>query len=83
MIGTFLILIVIGVAVGFAMTRYGQTWLGRHFTGASDVTFALVGIAGSFMGYHLGGILGAVSPIALYIFAIAGAAATIWLWRGR
>jgi hypothetical protein len=79
----FLTLILIGAAVGIAMTRYGQTWLGRHFTGASDATFALIGIAGSFMGYHLGVIFDVVRPIFLYLIAIVGAGATIWLWRGR
>ena len=82
-IGTFLTLIVIGAAVGIAMTRYGHSWLGRHFTGASDATFALIGIAGAFMGYHLGLVLDIVWPILLYVLAIAGAAATLWLWRGR
>jgi len=82
-IGTFLTLIVIGVAVGIAMTRYGRGWLGRHFTGASDVTFALIGIAGAFMGYHIGLIAGVLSPVLLYVIAIAGAALTVWAWRGR
>ncbi len=82
-IGNLLTLILIGVAVGIAMTRYGQSWLGRNFTGASDATFALIGIAGAFMGFHLGVVLGLVWPILLYVFAIAGAALTLWLWRGR
>jgi hypothetical protein len=82
-IGDFLTLLVIGIAVGIAMARYGQSWLGKHFTGASDATFALVGIAGAFMTYHLGLVLGIVSPILLYVIAIAGAGLTVWLWRGR
>jgi hypothetical protein len=79
----FLTLILIGAAVGIAMTRYGQSWLGRHFTGASDATFALIGVAGSFMGYHLGLVFGIAMPIVLYLIAAAGAALTLWLWRGR
>ncbi len=82
-IGNFLTLIVIGAAVGIAMTRYGRNWLGRHFGGASDVTFALIGIAGAFMGFHLGLVLDILSPVLLYVLAIAGAALTLFAWRGR
>jgi uncharacterized membrane protein YeaQ/YmgE (transglycosylase-associated protein family) len=84
-LGTFLLLVVFGAAVGFAMNRYGRTWLGRQVTsatGAGDITYALVGIAGSFMGFHIAGILGVGSLFLAYILAVAGAAATVWLWRG-
>ncbi len=83
-LGTFLLLIVFGAGVGFAMTRYGHSWLGRQVagaTGAGDITYALVGIAGSFMGYHLAGVLGIGAELVAYILAIGGAAATIYLWR--
>lgn len=79
----FLTLILIGAAVGIAMARYGQGWLGRHFKGSSDATFALIGVAGSFMGYHLALIFGLAMPIVLYLIAAACAGLTIWLWRGR
>lgn len=81
---TFLLLVVFGAAVGFAMNRYGHSWLGRQVSGATgggDITYALVGIAGSFMGYHIAGILGLMSPLLAYLLAVAGAAATVWLWR--
>ncbi len=83
-LGTFLLLVVFGAAVGFAMLRYGHTWVGRQVsgvTGGGDVTYALVGIAGSFMGYHIAGILGIGSELLAYILAIAGAAGTVYLWR--
>jgi hypothetical protein len=84
-LGTFLLLVVFGAAVGFALNRYGRTWLGRQVagaTGAADITYALVGIAGSFMGFHVAGILGIGSPFLAYILAVAGAALTVYLWRG-
>jgi hypothetical protein len=31
MIGNFLILVIIGAAVGYAMLHYGSTWLRRQF----------------------------------------------------
>jgi hypothetical protein len=85
-IETFLVLIIIGAGIGFAMNRYGHSWLGRHVAGAAgagEVTYALVGIAGSFMGFHFGLILGLLNTFVLYLVAAAGAALTIWLWRGR
>jgi hypothetical protein len=85
-IGDFLTLVVIGAFVGLTMTRYGRSWFGRHFAGtvgASDVTYVLVGIAGSFMGFHIGLIVGALSPVLMYVLAAIGAAATVFLWRGR
>ena len=85
-LGTFLLLVIFGAAVGFAMIRYGHTWLGRHVAGATsggEITYALVGIAGSFMGYHIAAILGIGSELLAYILAVAGAALTIYLWQGR
>jgi hypothetical protein len=84
MIGNFLILVIIGAAVGYAMLHYGSTWLRQQFaTTSGEITYGLVGIAGSFMGYEIGLILGLVAPILLYILAIIGAGGTIYLWRGR
>lgn len=83
---TFVILIVIGIAVGVLFNRRGRSWLGRQVagaTGAGDVTASLVGIAGSFMGFHVGVILGLLPTMMLYIAALIGALVTIWLWRGR
>ncbi len=83
---TFIILIVIGIAVGLIFNRRGRSWLGRRVaetTGVGDITYCLVGIAGSFMGYHVGVILELLPSILLYLTAVVGAALTIWLWRGR
>lgn len=83
---TFIILVLIGIIVGLAFNRYGRSWLGRQVadaTGAGDVTYSLVGIAGSFMGFHVGVILGLLLSVLLYVAAILGAALTLWLWRGR
>ena len=63
-ISTFLILVVIGIVVGLLFNRRGRGWLGRQVadaTGVGDVTYSLVGIAGSFMGFHIGVILRALA----------------------
>ncbi len=83
---TFIILVAIGIVVGLAFNRYGRSWLGRQVaetTGVGDRTYSLVGIAGSFMGFHIGVILGLLPSVMLYVAAALGAALTVWLWRGR
>ena len=85
-LSTFIILVVIGIVVGLIFNRYGRGWLGRQVadaTGVGDITYSLIGIAGSFMGYHIGIILGLLPSALLYLIAIIGAALTLWLWRGR
>jgi len=57
-VANLLIVLAIGIAAGLFFNRYGQTWLRRQFaTRHSDVTSALVGIAGAFMGFHVGVIM--------------------------
>lgn len=86
-LANFIIVLVIGIVAGLAFNRYGRSWLGRQVadtTGVGDVTYALVGIAGAFIGFHIAVILGLLpTPLMLYIAAIVGAILTIWLWRGR
>jgi hypothetical protein len=83
---TFIVLIAIGIVVGLVFNRRGRSWLGRRVadaTGAGDITYSLIGIAGSFIGFHVGVILGLLPTLLLYLAAVAGAALTIFLWRGR
>ena len=70
---------------GSLVNRYGQTWLSRQFaTRHSDVTAALIGIAGAFIGFHLAVILGLLpSPLMLFIAAAIGALVVLWVWRVR
>jgi hypothetical protein len=84
-VATFLIVLAIGIAAGLVFNRYGQTWLRRQFvTRHSDFTSSLVGIAGAFIGFHVGVILGLLpSPLMLYVAAMVGAFLVLWAWRGR
>lgn len=84
-LANLLILLAIGIAAGLLFNRYGQTWLRRQLvTRHSDLTSALVGIAGAFIGFHLGVILRLLpSPLMSYITGAIGAVAVLWLWRGR
>jgi len=81
-LANLLIIVAIGIA---ALNRYGRGWWTRHIGGTrSDVTCALVGVAGSFIGFHLGVVLGLLpSPLMLYLAAAVGAVVVLWVWRGR
>jgi uncharacterized membrane protein YeaQ/YmgE (transglycosylase-associated protein family) len=71
----------IGIIAGFIVARYGRGWFG---TRASDLTTALVGIAGAFLGFHVG-VAAGLEPVpgADYVVAIVGALLTLWAWRNR
>jgi len=81
--GRFLVLVVIGAGLGFAMTRYGRGVRVTGTTVSGDATSALVGIAGSFMGYHIGLILGLYNEFVLFLVAAGISAVTVLAWRGR
>ena len=84
-LANLLIILVIGIVVGLAFNRYARSWLARlGTTTRSDVTAALVGIAGAFIGFHSSVILELLpSPLMHYILAAVGAVVVLWLWRGR
>jgi uncharacterized membrane protein YeaQ/YmgE (transglycosylase-associated protein family) len=81
-VANLIVVLAIGIAAGFIFNRYGQTWLRRQFvTRHTDVTSSLVGIAGAFIGFHVGVILGLLpSPLMLYITALIGAFLVLWAW---
>lgn len=83
-IANLLVVLAIGVVVGIAFARYGRGFLGKatsSVTGVGAGTYALVGIAGAFIGFHFGVILGLLpSPLMFYLTAIVGAVLTVWLW---
>jgi uncharacterized membrane protein YeaQ/YmgE (transglycosylase-associated protein family) len=77
-----LLILLIGIAVGLLMYRYaGSRWL-TQFTSTRRgyLTSALVGVAGSFTGYHLASAAAGGMGIAL-IAAAMGAALLVWAWR--
>jgi len=79
----FLLLLVIGIAAGLLFDRFaGPGWLSRQMAGQNRllVTSALVGIAGSFIGYFIFILIGIVGTAAL-LGAILGAAGVLWGWR--
>jgi uncharacterized membrane protein YeaQ/YmgE (transglycosylase-associated protein family) len=81
----FLLVLVIGIAVGLVFDRLaGPGWLTRQIAGSTRtmMTSALIGIAGAFIGYHIALVLVlARSAYVPLIFAAAGAAVILWLWR--
>ena len=78
---TFLVILAIGIAVGFVIQgAKGSSWLARQFGGQNRdlVTSCLIGIAGSFIGYHLAVIIGLPGAVIPFIIAAVGAAAVVW-----
>ncbi len=78
---TLVIVIVIGIAAGLLINHYSRGWFR---TRANDLTAALVGIAGAFIGFHIIAAAGlAQTALAEYLGAIAGALLVLWFWRNR
>ena len=80
------IIVLIGIVCGLVFSRYGQGWFARNVTGTrhTDVTTALAGIAGAFIGFHIGVVLELLPlPLMQYLLAVVGALGVLWLWRGR
>jgi len=86
-IANLIVILLIGIIIGLLFNRYGRSWLGKQTasaTGVGAVTFALVGIAGAFIGFHIAVILGLLpTPLMLFLGAVIGATLTIWLWQKR
>ena len=84
-LANLLIILLIGVVAGLFFNRYSRSWLTRiGASSRSDVTSALVGIAGAFIGFHVSVIIGLLpSPLMHYLLAIVGALLVLWLWRGK
>jgi uncharacterized membrane protein YeaQ/YmgE (transglycosylase-associated protein family) len=80
---TFLLLLVIGVVAGLLFDRFmGPGWIKRQVSGATPImlTSAIVGVAGSFVGYHLAGLL-SLTGYASLVGAIIGAVVLLYVWR--
>jgi uncharacterized membrane protein YeaQ/YmgE (transglycosylase-associated protein family) len=78
-----LLVLVIGIVVGIGALRVNRpSWLTRQIAGGrrAELTSALVGIAGAFIGFHLFALF-IYSPIVLLIAALAGAVVVVWAWR--
>jgi uncharacterized membrane protein YeaQ/YmgE (transglycosylase-associated protein family) len=85
-LATFLILLVIGIAAALLFDRFvGTSWFTRQVSSSQRrlMTSSLVGIAGSFIGYHLFVLIGIVisGSLGFFIGAIIGAAAVLYFWR--
>lgn len=82
---TFLLVLVIGVAAGLLFDRLaGPSWLARQFSGSTRgiVTSALVGVAGAFVGFHIGLLLALSGGLVTTVVAAAvGAAVVLFAWR--
>ena len=81
---TFIIVLLIGIVAGVLSQRIARaSWLSRQVAGRrADLTSALIGIAGAFIGFHIAAIVAlSAGMIVLFVFAAVGAALVLWSWR--
>jgi uncharacterized membrane protein YeaQ/YmgE (transglycosylase-associated protein family) len=80
----FLAVIIIGIVVGLLLQRMtNRGWLTRQIAGGrrADLTAALVGIAGAFIGFHIVALAGFIAPLLVMLGAVLGAIIVVWGWR--
>jgi uncharacterized membrane protein YeaQ/YmgE (transglycosylase-associated protein family) len=82
---TFIIVLLIGIVTGIAFQRAARpSWLSRQIAGGrrADLTSALVGVAGAFIGFHLAALIFlAGGMLVVFLGAIVGAVLVLWAWR--
>ena len=80
-----MIVVLIGAVAGIVMYRgLGRLAGGDAPATHAQVTYMLVGIAGGFIGFHIGVVLELLPiPAMLYLLAVVEAFLTLFLWRGR
>ena len=82
---TLLAILLIGIVIGVAWLRVTNSgWLSQKLAGGrrAEVTSALVGIAGAFIGFHVAALVGlGGGEIVLFVGAAIGAALVVWVWR--
>ena len=80
----FILVLIIGIAVGLLFQRMtGRGWLTRQIAGGrrADLTAALVGIAGAFIGFHIMALAGFIATLMVLLGAVIGAVIVVWAWR--
>jgi uncharacterized membrane protein YeaQ/YmgE (transglycosylase-associated protein family) len=82
---TFIVVLAIGIVAGIVAQKIARpSWLSRQIAGGrrADLTGALVGIAGAFIGFHLAALLfPSAGTLVFFIAAAIGAALILWGWR--
>jgi uncharacterized membrane protein YeaQ/YmgE (transglycosylase-associated protein family) len=82
----FLLVLLIGIVAGLVFERTVRpNWFSRELANERRgmITLALIGIAGSFIGYHLTLLLGVfrTSVLTPFLGAMLFAILVLWLWR--
>ena len=79
---TLLLVLVIGIALGILVERLvGRRGIIRSIAGTSPLTAALVGVAGSFIGFHVAELMRLGGGTGRLIGAALGALVVTWAWR--
>jgi len=82
----FLLVLLIGIVIGLVFERTVRPgWFSREVANERRgmITMSLIGVAGSFIGYHLTMLLGLfrTGVLAPFVGAMLCAVLVLWLWR--
>ncbi len=84
-VAILMVIAIVGIVAGIIFDRLaGPSWLTRQFAGSTRglVTGALVGFAGSALGYHLAVVFRLrMTWVVLIAATVIGAALILWAWR--
>jgi hypothetical protein len=81
-LATLVVTIAVGIAASVAFNWAARPWFPMQIGAVSDRTSSLIGIAGAFVGLHIGIVLGLTPwPLALYLAAFLGTFVTMWGWH--
>jgi hypothetical protein len=75
-----IIIVAVGMLVSVAFNRFARSWFPTQIGPVLDRTSPLVGIAGAFIGLHVGIVLG-LTPLFAYLPAIVGAFVVMCAWH--
>jgi uncharacterized membrane protein YeaQ/YmgE (transglycosylase-associated protein family) len=81
---TIAFVLLTGIVVGLGAVRIGPpSWLSHKLAGGPrvELTSALVGIAGAFIGFHIAALF-ELSTILLLVAGLIGAVLIVSAWRG-
>jgi hypothetical protein len=79
---TLMMTVVVGILASVAFNWLARPWFPMQIGAISDKTSSLIGIAGAFIGLHIGIVIGLTPwPPALYLGAFVGTLLVMWGWH--
>jgi hypothetical protein len=80
-VASLLIPVAIGILASFGFNWFARSWIPMQIAGIIDRTSPLIGIAGAFIGLHVGMVVGLHWPFLLFLASFVGTFVTMWGWH--